>query len=223
MPSFPCFHKHSGSRASNQDCHRQSVTRARKQRHEQSLADVLPPSCRLCGEEAAGCGDRASPTEPVATGHCRNHQTLCHSRARKRQHGNLPLSGRDHGDRFKDGAHDATLQENERRTVRPALRNGSLPERRQLHHRKGLETRSGTIHRTPTGESASGEPHQDRLQIELPVLARRFAFVTWHNEFNLENGFPRIKFGRALTANPALFSQEGGAVTFDGLANPIVG
>jgi hypothetical protein len=110
------------SRVSNQDCHRQSVTRARKQRHEQSLAGVLPPACRLCGEEAAGCGDRASPTEPVATGHCRNHQTLCHSRARKRQHGNLPLSGRDHRDRFKDGAHDATLQENERRTVRPAPR-----------------------------------------------------------------------------------------------------
>jgi hypothetical protein len=32
------------------------------------------------------------------------------------------LSGRDHRDRFKDGAHDATLQENERRTVRPAPR-----------------------------------------------------------------------------------------------------
>ena len=190
--------KNPRSRVSNQDCHRQSVTRARKQRHEQSLAGFLPPSGRLCGEEAAGCGDRASPSEPVATGHCGNHQTLCHSRAGKRQYGNLPLSGLDHRDRFKDGAHDATLQENERRTVRPAQRNGSLPERRQLHHHEGLETRSGTIDRTPTSEIDLQGAALREASNRIAHAGKDVAFVTWHNEFDPEERIPAIKFGRAL-------------------------
>jgi hypothetical protein len=36
------------------------------------------------------------------------------------------VSARDHRDRFKDGAHHASLQENERRTMRPGLEGKSF-------------------------------------------------------------------------------------------------
>ena len=83
--------------------------------HEESLAGVLPASGWLRGEEAAGCADSASNTEPDATTRCRTHRTLCSSQAGKCQHGNLQLSARDHCYRFENGAHQASLQENERR------------------------------------------------------------------------------------------------------------
>jgi hypothetical protein len=90
-------------------------------RHEESLAGVLPASGRLHGEEAAGCSDSASNTEPVATAHCRTHRTLCSRKTGKCQHSDLQLSARDHRDRFKNGAHKAGLQENERGKMRLAL------------------------------------------------------------------------------------------------------
>src|SRR6266850_3188748 len=89
--------------------------------HEESLAAVLPASGRLRCEEAAGCGDPASNKEPAATTHCRTHRTLCSSQTGKCQHGNVQLSARDHRDRFKNGAHPTSLQENERGKVRPGL------------------------------------------------------------------------------------------------------
>ena len=94
--------------------------------HEENRADVLPASGRLCGEEAAGCGDPASHTESDAANHCRSHRTLCSSQAGKCQHGDLQLSAQDHRDRFKDGAHHPSLQENERRTMRPGLEGKSF-------------------------------------------------------------------------------------------------
>jgi len=42
----------------------------------------------------------------------------------KCQHGDLQLSARDHRDRFKNGAHHASLQENERGKVRPVVASG---------------------------------------------------------------------------------------------------
>ena len=92
--------------------------------HEESLAGVLPASGRLRGEEAAGCGDPTSNTEPAATTHCRTHRTLCSSQAGECQHGDLQLSARDHRDRFKNGAHQVSLQENERGKMRPGLEIG---------------------------------------------------------------------------------------------------
>jgi len=86
--------------------------------HEERLAGVVPASGRLRGEEAAGCSDPASNTEPAATAHCRTHRTLCSRQAGKCQHGNLQLSARDHRDRFQNGAHQASLQENERGKMR---------------------------------------------------------------------------------------------------------
>jgi hypothetical protein len=111
--------------ACNQDCHRQAGARERKQRHEESLAGVLPASGRLRGEEAAGCRDPASHTEPAATTHCRTHRTLRSGQAGKCQHGDLQLSGSNHRDRFKNRAHHVSLQENERGTMRPGLESGS--------------------------------------------------------------------------------------------------
>jgi hypothetical protein len=92
--------------------------------HEESLAGVLPASGRLRGEEASGCGDPTSSTEPGATTHCRTHRTLCSSQEGKCQHGDLQLSARDHRDRFKNGAHHASLQENERGKMRSVLASG---------------------------------------------------------------------------------------------------
>jgi hypothetical protein len=89
--------------------------------HEESLAGVLPASGRLHGEEAAGCSDSASDTEPVATAYCRTHRTLCSRKTGKCQHSDLQLSACDHCDRFKNGAHQASLQENERGKMRLAL------------------------------------------------------------------------------------------------------
>jgi hypothetical protein len=89
--------------------------------HEESLAGVLLALGRLRGEEATGCGDPASNTEPAATTQCRTHRTLCSNQAGKCQHGDLQLSARDHRDRFKNGAHQASLQENERGKMRPGL------------------------------------------------------------------------------------------------------
>ena len=97
--------------------------------HEENCAGVLPASGRLCGEKAAGCGDPdpashadpASHTESDAAIHCRAHRTLCGSQAGKCQHGDLQVSAHDHRDRFKDGARHASLQENERRAMRPGL------------------------------------------------------------------------------------------------------
>jgi hypothetical protein len=95
--------------------------------HEENCARVLPASGRLCGEKAAGCGDpdpaasHADPgshTESDAAPHCRAHRTLCGSQAGKCQHGHLQVSAHDHRDRFKDGTRHASLQENERRTMR---------------------------------------------------------------------------------------------------------
>ena len=86
--------------------------------HEESFAGVLPASDRLRGEEAAGCGDPSSDTEPVATTRCRTHRTLRSNQAGKCQHGDLQLSARDHSHRFKNGAHQAGLQENERGEMR---------------------------------------------------------------------------------------------------------
>ena len=80
----------------------------RAKKHEESLVVVLPATGRLRSQEA-GCG-----TEPVATSHRRNHRTLRNSQAGKCQHSNLQLSARDHYYRFKNGAHQAGLQENER-------------------------------------------------------------------------------------------------------------
>src|ERR1035437_3621269 len=87
--------------------------------HEESLAAILPASGRLRGEEAVGCGEPASNTEPAAATHCRTHRTLCSSQAGKCQHRDLQLSARDHRDRFKNAAHHASLQGNERRKMRP--------------------------------------------------------------------------------------------------------
>jgi hypothetical protein len=98
--------------------------------HEESLAGVLLALGGLRGEEATGCGDPASNTEPAATTQCRTHRTLCSSQAGKCQHGDLQLSARDHRDRFKNGAHQASLQENERGKMRPGLET-----RKILHHR----------------------------------------------------------------------------------------
>jgi hypothetical protein len=97
--------------------------------HEEMCAGVLPASGRLCGEKAAGCGDPdpasgaapASHTESDAATHCRAHRTLCGNQAGKCQYGDLPVCPHDHRDRFKDGARYASLQENERRTMRLGL------------------------------------------------------------------------------------------------------
>jgi hypothetical protein len=83
------------------------------------LAGVLPAASRLRGEEAAGCGDSASRTEPDATTHRRTHRTLCSRQAGKCQHRDLQLLAREHRDRFKNGAHHFSLQDNERRKMRP--------------------------------------------------------------------------------------------------------
>jgi hypothetical protein len=99
--------------------------------HEESLAGVLPASDRLHGEEAAGCSDPASNTEPAATANCRTHRTLCSRKTGKCQHGDLQLSARDHRDRFKNGAHQASLQENERGKMRLGLEGASLHHRAQ--------------------------------------------------------------------------------------------
>jgi hypothetical protein len=88
------------------------------------LAGVVPASGRLRGEEAAGCGDPASNTEPAATTRCRTHRTLCSSQTGKCQHGNLQLSARDHFYRFKNRAHQASLQENERGKMKAGLGTG---------------------------------------------------------------------------------------------------
>src|SRR5947199_10808687 len=79
------------------------------------------------GEEAAGCADPASNTEPDATTRCRTHRTLCSSQAGKCQHGDVQLSARDHRDRFKNGAHATSLQEDERGKMRPGRENGGQP------------------------------------------------------------------------------------------------
>jgi hypothetical protein len=115
--------------------------------HEENCARVLPASGRLCGEKAAGCGDpdpaasHADPgshTESDAAPHCRAHRTLCGSQAGKCQHGHLQVSAHDHCDRFKDGTRHASLQENERRTMRPALEGkscvGQNPRLDPAHH-----------------------------------------------------------------------------------------
>jgi len=94
--------------------------------HEESLVGVLPASGRLHGEEAAGCSDSASNTEPVATAYCRTHRTLCSRKTGKCQHSDLQLSACDHRDRFKNGAHQASLQENERGKMRLGLEGASL-------------------------------------------------------------------------------------------------
>jgi hypothetical protein len=90
-------------------------------RDEETLAGVLPASGRLRGQEAAGCRDSASDTEPVAASHRRNHRTLRNYQAGKCQHRDLQLSAHHHRDRFKDGTHQAGLQENERRIMKPGL------------------------------------------------------------------------------------------------------
>jgi len=84
-------------------------------KHEETLVVVLPASGRLRSQEA-GCG-----TEPVATSHCRNHRTLRNSQAGKCQHGNLQLFACDHCYRFKNRAHQASLQENERRKMKSGI------------------------------------------------------------------------------------------------------
>lgn len=89
-------------------------------RNEEILAGVLSAPGRLRGEKTAGGHDPASNTEPVAASHCRNHRALRNYQAGKCQHGDLQLSAHDHRDRFKNRAHHAGLQENERRTMRPA-------------------------------------------------------------------------------------------------------
>jgi len=94
--------------------------------HEESLAGVLPASGRLHGEEAAGCSDPASITEPVATAKCRTYRTLCSRKTGKCQHSDLQLSAGDHRDRFKNGAHKTSLQENERGKMRLGLEGASL-------------------------------------------------------------------------------------------------
>jgi len=92
--------------------------------HEEGLAGVLPASGWLRGEEAASCADPASNTEPDATTRCRTHRTLCGSQAGKCQHGDVQLSARYHRDRFKNGAHPTSLQEDERGKMRPGRENG---------------------------------------------------------------------------------------------------
>jgi len=81
--------------------------------HEESLAGGLPASGRLRGEEAAGCSDSASYTEPVAAAHGRTDRALCSRQAGKCEQGNLQLSALDHRDRFKNRAHQTGLQGNE--------------------------------------------------------------------------------------------------------------
>lgn len=93
--------------------------------HGETLAGVLLASGRLRCEEAAGCGDPASHTEPPASTDCRTHRTLCSDQAGKCQHGDLQLSARDHRDRFKNGAHHASLQDYKRRTITPGPRSQS--------------------------------------------------------------------------------------------------
>ena len=112
--------------------------------HEENRARVLPASGRLRGEEAASCGDPASHTEPDAATHCRTHRTLCSSQAGKCQHGDLQLSAHDHRDRFKDGAHHASLQENERRTTITRALTAAVvcPS----HNHDGLENWFRTLH-----------------------------------------------------------------------------
>jgi len=99
--------------------------------HGESLAGVLPASGRLHGEKAAGCSDSSSDTEPVATAHCRTYRTLCSRKTGKCQHGDLQLPARDHRDRFKNGAHQTGLQENERGKMRLGLEGASLHHRAQ--------------------------------------------------------------------------------------------
>jgi hypothetical protein len=82
--------------------------------NEETWAGVLPASGRLRGQEAAGCRDPGSNSEPVAAGYRRNHRALCNHQAGKCQHRDLQLSAHDHRDRFKNRAHQAGLQENER-------------------------------------------------------------------------------------------------------------
>ena len=86
--------------------------------HEQSLARPMPVSGRLRGEKAAGCGDTAAITKPAATTYCRTHRTLCSGQARECQHGDLQLSARNHGDRFKDTSRHVGLQDDERRIIK---------------------------------------------------------------------------------------------------------
>jgi hypothetical protein len=92
--------------------------------HEESLAGILPASGRLRGEEAAGGADPASNPEPAATAHCRTHRTLRSSQAGKCQHRDLQLSARDHRDRFKNGTHQNSLQENETGKMRSGYETG---------------------------------------------------------------------------------------------------
>jgi hypothetical protein len=66
--------------------------------YEENRAGVLSATGRLRGEEAAGCDDPASHTEPDAATHCRTHRTLCSSQAGKCQHGDLQVSARNHLD-----------------------------------------------------------------------------------------------------------------------------
>jgi hypothetical protein len=88
-------------------------------RHGEIVAGAMPASGWLRGEEAAGRGDTRSDSEPVATGDSRSHRTLCRGQAGKCQYGDVQLSARDHCDRFKNRAHQASLQENERGEMRP--------------------------------------------------------------------------------------------------------
>lgn len=106
------------NRTCNQDCHRQVVRRERKQRDEESLPGALHNPERLCRQEAAGCGDPASSTEPGSAAHGRNRSALCCRRAGKCQHRDLPLPACDHLDRLKNRAYHTGLQEDERREVR---------------------------------------------------------------------------------------------------------
>jgi hypothetical protein len=82
--------------------------------HEDMLAGVLFASGRLCGQEAAGCGNPATHTKPAPAAHGRTHPTLRGRQAGKFQHGHLQLFAPDHRDRFKNGAHHSNLQSNQR-------------------------------------------------------------------------------------------------------------
>ena len=82
--------------------------------HEEMLAGVLFASGRLCGQEAAGCGNPASHTKPAPAARGRTHPTLRGRQAGKCQHGHLQLSPPDHRDRFKNGAYHPNLQSNQR-------------------------------------------------------------------------------------------------------------
>ena len=82
--------------------------------YEESWPHILLASGWLCSEEAAGCGDPGSDTESTAAAYGRTDRTLRGRQAGKQQHGDLQLPAPYHRDRFKNGTHQAGLQNSER-------------------------------------------------------------------------------------------------------------